>query len=109
MACGQHQIEAARQDHRVIVLPPLFDRSPLPDAVVAAYGYLQATGKLTATAVSAKPAIHELAAQWFRTQILRKPPVVKPLISHTQNPDLATLLSRLAEIEPRFGHEMRVL
>jgi len=37
MWSGAHQIEAAKQDPRLIVCPYLFDPSPLPDAVIQAY------------------------------------------------------------------------
>jgi hypothetical protein len=34
---GAHQLDAAKQDSRVVICPYLFDPSPLPDVVIQAY------------------------------------------------------------------------
>jgi len=54
MACGQHQLEAAKQDHRVIVLPALFDRSTLPAAVIEAYASWGAAADMDLATLLAK-------------------------------------------------------
>jgi len=43
MLCNAHQIDAAAQDSRVLVLPQLYDPSALPAAVITAYSSWGAT------------------------------------------------------------------
>jgi hypothetical protein len=66
MQCDPHQIEAAAQDPRVLVLPLIFDPSALPQQVTDAYASMGATSGMS----------------------------------------LGSLLAKLAETEPVFGHTL---
>jgi hypothetical protein len=55
-----HQIEAAKQDSRLVVCPLVFDPSPVPAAIITAYSSMGATsgmsmGALLATLAAAEP------------------------------------------------------
>jgi hypothetical protein len=60
MQCDSHQLEAAAQDPRVLVLPLAFDPSPLPQQVIDVYASWGATtgmslGALLSTLASVEP------------------------------------------------------
>ena len=45
--CSPQQLEAAKQDSRVMVLPLVFDPSPLPQQVIDAYANRGATAGMS--------------------------------------------------------------
>lgn len=59
MLCDAHQLEAAAQDPRVIVLPLTFDPSPLPQQVTDNYTTWGATAGMSLGALLAKLAVAE--------------------------------------------------
>jgi hypothetical protein len=60
MTCDPHQVEAAKQDNRLLVLPPLWDGTPVDTKVIEKYTSMGATtgmslAQLLATLVETDP------------------------------------------------------